>query len=375
MVIIPIDVLEMKNTLDVLLKFNNKIVVYGAGELGGKLCQVLKEAGIFPLAITDSDIRKHGTIFFDKTIIAPETAISKHAKEALFFVAIREFFKFGSDEFAQTELCIFLKNKGCNNIAYFQYTMGQPDRVFPSPEYFAEYMRNQGVSITNDYVDFGTFKMPSFHLTHDRILQASFYGTIKELWLDTVDNDTYSPYEWGRVTVTPGDVVFDLGANIGMFSAIASGKGARVFAFEPSERTFPNLAKTAKLHPGTIFIQKLAVGNDCNKVKFYELDCNPGANRMAFYKGAAEIEVNMITLDQFVEQHAIEQVDFIKADIEGAERLMLQGAKETIRRFCPRLVLCTYHLEDDPEVLERMILDINPEYKITQKRKRLFAWV
>ena len=81
------------------------------------------------------------------------------------------------------------------------------------------------------------------------------------------------------------------------------------------------------------------------------------------------------SLDEYVYKNNIKQLDFIKADIEGAERLMLRGARETIRTFRPMLSLCTYHNSDDPVVLERMIREINPEYHIIHKWWKLYAYI
>ncbi|GHT01861.1 hypothetical protein AGMMS50276_30860 [Synergistales bacterium] len=87
------------------------------------------------------------------------------------------------------------------------------------------------------------------------------------------------------------------------------------------------------------------------------------------------VEIETTTIDDFVEENGLERVDFIKADIEGYERHMLKGAAKTLKRFAPKLALCTYHLLDDPEVMERFIKEANPVYNVVQKRKKLFASV
>jgi len=76
-------------------------------------------------------------------------------------------------------------------------------------------------------------------------------------------------------------------------------------------------------------------------------------------------------------ENALPRVDSIKADIEGYERYMLMGAQETLRRFAPKLALCTYHLPDDPEVLSELILikQANPDYNIVLKTKSCIASV
>jgi hypothetical protein len=63
------------------------------------------------------------------------------------------------------------------------------------------------------------------------------------------------------------------------------------------------------------------------------------------------------------------------ADIEGAERDMLKGAWGVLKEFAPKLALCTYHLPDDPETLEFLIKDANPNYNVVHISKKLFAAV
>lgn len=93
--------------------------------------------------------------------------------------------------------------------------------------------------------------------------------------------------------------------------------------------------------------------------------------------GFEKIEVQTTTIDQFVKNMpgGGGRVDFIKADIEGAERYMLMGAKETLAKFAPKLALCTYHLKDDPQVMEKLILEANPNYIIEHRWQKLYAYV
>ena len=54
---------------------------------------------------------------------------------------------------------------------------------------------------------------------------------------------------------------------------------------------------------------------------------------------------------------------------------MLQGAREVLKKYAPKLAICTYHFEDDPIILEKIILESNPNYIIKHQWKKLFAYV
>lgn len=85
--------------------------------------------------------------------------------------------------------------------------------------------------------------------------------------------------------------------------------------------------------------------------------------------------IAITTLDKFVEEEKLTRVDFIKADIEGAERDMLRGATNVLKTLAPKLAICTYHLVDDPEALEKIIKEANPDYTVVHLRHKLFAMV
>lgn len=186
-----------------------------------------------------------------------------------------------------------------------------------------------------------------------------------------------------NVTVEPGDVVIDAGSWIGDFAAYASakaGKSGTVFAFEPTDETFKTLKQTAKLNGNIIPIKKgLSNKNESASLFLYVAGSSFSNSLMNkesdgdFVKSSNTAET--IRLDDFVRENNLTHVDFIKSDIEGFERNMLEGAQETLKRFAPKLALCTYHLPDDPEVMAALIKKANPAYNIVQKRKKLYASV
>lgn len=188
------------------------------------------------------------------------------------------------------------------------------------------------------------------------------------------------PYELGAVCLEKEDVVFDLGAHMGLFSAVAAAKGCNVLAFEPVPsalaylRDIAALYSSIEVHPYAATDSKGVLSINVDMSNGNEGDGRNLGNSSLLPQPSFEgINVQGITLDEFVEERGLERVDFIKADIEGAERAMLRGAKRTLARFAPKLALCTYHKPGDPEEMERLILEANPRYQITHKWSKLYA--
>jgi len=187
------------------------------------------------------------------------------------------------------------------------------------------------------------------------------------------------PYELNDVKVNSGDAVFDCGAHFGLFSAMLANRGCICYAFEPFQKNvhFLNIIREKNSH---ITVVPYAVGDVDGRVQFEDSPSATTGSRVLYIgseqnanKGFTTVEST--TLDSFTHNNNLTRVDFIKADIEGAERYMLMGAKSVLKDFAPKLSICTYHLPDDPKVLRELILDANPNYVIEEKYKKMYAHV
>ena len=76
-----------------------------------------------------------------------------------------------------------------------------------------------------------------------------------------------------------------------------------------------------------------------------------------------EVEVPLATLDSIVAELGLERIDYIKMDIEGAERHALQGARETLQQHRPTLSIATENLPDDIRIVPQTIQSIVPDYR------------
>jgi FkbM family methyltransferase len=234
---------------------------------------------------------------------------------------------------------------------------------------------------TKTYYDLGIFKLP--FIDKSDLVRWSFYESIFFVIFRKIyffDEDHF--YERFGVEIFDGDIMIDAGANIGFVSAYGAYKGATVYAFEPIKETIKFLEKTIDLNKnltGTIKLEKYALSNTNETMTFFINEnflMNSSSinyiNENRDYIQNKEI-VNAITLDEWVEKNNIKKIDFIKADIEGAERYMLLGAKKVLRDMKPKLSICTYHLPDDKEVLEKIVLEANPNYKIFHGKSIMYA--
>ncbi|MDR0962232.1 MAG: FkbM family methyltransferase [Mediterranea sp.] len=246
------------------------------------------------------------------------------------------------------------------------------------------------------YFDFVVAKMPN--CSESKGMLTSLTYAFDDIYLIPVFfNENYDSRLFGRldpalpegpycytnkaldidVTLHKGDVVIDAGAWIGDFSAYASAKGAICYAFEPVSSTQEWLKQTINLNKqaeGKIIPVQQALSNHTGEMEISITEHGGGVvNSITQTVGLKGEIIQLTTIDRFVEDKNINCVDFIKADIEGAERDMLRGATDTLRRFAPKLAICTYHLPDDPQVLTQIIMEANPKYRIAYTKHKLFA--
>jgi len=180
-------------------------------------------------------------------------------------------------------------------------------------------------------------------------------------------------YGDGPRRVQPGDVVIDCGANIGTFTREALLAGAsKVVAVEPSPQNVECLRRTFKqeIAAGKVHIAPVGVWDKDDKLVLTVFD-NSALDSFVMSQRSEEaqpakprtVEVAVTTVDKLAAELKLDRVDFIKMDIEGAERNALRGAAGIIRQFRPRMSIATENLDDDYLVVPKVIAEIDPKYR------------
>lgn len=254
------------------------------------------------------------------------------------------------------------------------------DIAIMEAQYYLNLLTSAGIDIEKKYINIKDFYFINpFMQSYDYLL--SWVYEAGDLLLPGLLNNytriDEGAYENGEVNLQKNDIVFDCGANIGLFSTIAQQKGCIVYAFEPMPTAIGFLQELHTFLHDNFHIVPYALSDTSGTATFHAQSFDLlGASLLEKSTSTDQnYIVNVTTLDEFVKSNHIEKVDFIKADIEGAERDMIWGAKETIQKYTPKLSICTYHLEDDKQVLEKRIKEINPNYIVEHKWKKLYAYI
>lgn len=151
-----------------------------------------------------------------------------------------------------------------------------------------------------------------------------------------------------RIPLNGESVVLDIGANIGVTTAIFARRAGVVHAFEPSPRALAilrrNLPANAVLHP-------VAVGAICGTTRIDE-----GTDIDMATVGGAGVEVPIVTVDSLDLAPG-----FIKIDVEGYEVPVIEGARRTIAECRPIIMFEAW--DDDARLqCEAAILSAAPGY-------------
>lgn len=138
-----------------------------------------------------------------------------------------------------------------------------------------------------------------------------------------------------------GDVVIDIGANVGEFSRVCARNGATVFAFEPDPAVFACLAHNVAGFPD-VHVFERALWFELAELEFFSAFDTADSSLIrpdADIRGA--VKVTAVPLDTIAEIAACPRIDLLKMDGEGAEPEILAGARQTLLKTLRVAVDCS----------------------------------
>ncbi|MDP2946932.1 MAG: FkbM family methyltransferase [Nanoarchaeota archaeon] len=169
-----------------------------------------------------------------------------------------------------------------------------------------KFVKTQGYKV---FIDRRDFKVSSY-LLEDRVYESLETDLVKS-------------------QINKGDIVIDIGANIGYYTLIFAGlvgENGKVFAFEPDPDNFALLNKNVKENKfeNVVLINK-AVSDKNGKTMLYLSENNKGDHRI-YDSGEKRksIVVDVVYLDDFLKNHK-DKINFVKIDIQGAEGNAIRG--------------------------------------------------
>ena len=171
-------------------------------------------------------------------------------------------------------------------------------------------------------------------------------------------------------------VVFDIGANIGVFTCFAANvvKKVKFFAFEPVSMVFDILKKNTESYRN-IEIFQLSLGSREETKEILIRTWNPGYSTIKDSavqrpKESFDIKENIkiSKLDNIVNKLNLEKINFIKIDVEGYEVEVLRGGIETIKKFRPTIGVSLHNQSFEKEIREIFEKEIK-NYEIRKSEK------
>ncbi len=170
----------------------------------------------------------------------------------------------------------------------------------------------------------------------------------------------YEPYKTKAflANLREGDIVVDVGAHVGYYSALASqkvGDKGRVYSFEPrplnisffKDHVRINRLKNITLYEGAI--------STLTGETTFNTNTGTGTGRLSETGG---LKVKTYCLDELIDAGEVPRLDFLKVDVEGGEIEVLKGSQCAIAKNRPRMLLATHS-----EITQDFVLEFLQEHK------------
>ncbi len=344
----------MEDLWSCLQACHKPVVLWGMGDGADKIINVCQEKGIEIRDFFASDGFVRGQLFHGKQVLSYQAVREKYGDGG--FVILLAFGSALPDVLANVQkiaaentlyvpdvpVCL---GGGIFDAAFYQQHKGELDEVRrmladeESVRLFDTIVRAKLTGNPAEYFSCMTDPV----LPYLEILHPQQYRT-------TIDFGAYT-----------GDTVKELSRYADSLETI--------FAVEPDSRTYKKLETLAQqITNFTLRPVHAAAWSSVTTLPFGAA----GGRGASFSAAKRQEDVATVTADVLAKSEA---VDFIKYDVEGAEKEALQGSAEVIRRDRPELLVSLYHRSEDLYELPLLVHTLCPDYKLYVRRPGgLPAW-
>ncbi len=191
------------------------------------------------------------------------------------------------------------------------------------------------------------------------------YASIVKSYLTGDDgylkHSSYPQYFHPKVYPQEGDIIIDGGAYTGdTLQSFMKYTNCRIIALEPSPDSFAKLLESAQKYYKKVTCLNNGLWHKCDTLKFIQHSDTPTGNQIAIY---GETTITTTSVDQLVIDLELPTINHIKMDIEGSELEALEGAKNSIKKFKPKLQISIYHNIEDIWSIPLFIHSLQPQYR------------
>ena len=331
-----LSLLNVTPLLEKLKATNKPILLYGMGNGADMIIKVLESYGITYEDTFASDGFVRGHSFHGKRVLSFSEAKEKYGDFVIivtFAVHDDKTMNFISDLSDNFELYAPTVSVVDGSPFTYEFFLENEDNFRKAYEMLCDKKSKE------DYLDILRFKLS---------------GDVK--YLIKAHSEKMKLYE-DVLPLSDNESIVDLGAydgdTIREFLAVTGGKYKNIIALEPDEKNFRKLDRKTECLENLL---KLNLGAWDKEETLYFAKKSGRNSRLE----DGGVPVNFNSVDNIV----TEEVTFIKMDIEGAELKALDGAKNTVAKYKPKLYVCAYHRNEDMFALPFKIKELYDGYKI-----------
>ncbi len=245
---------------------------------------------------------------------------------------------------------------------------------------------NRLIAHTSDwpkYVFDKFIKSPEIYLEINNKVKAIIpRNPIRAIFKEIFMEDMYD-YRFLLNVLPQNPVIVDIGANVGYFDLLIFSyfEEPKIYAFEPSPSNYNLISRHKEINSlQGLFVFKKAVSDKTGTIRFYFDESNEHSAIGSVYDSfdplnTSMINVESITLDDFLLEQQIDHVDLLKVDCEGAEYDILYHSLPSLREKVSTLVVESHDLGGENKSRKDLLHFLQKlKYHTTSKDGMIWAY-